>query len=136
MEDCERLSKLFECLLYITQNLFWVISGFTFGLAIYWWKLGQLKNEFYSLKNLWTKKFKRGDEFILKAGPDVKSLDGSVTKTVTNDSEMIFGHERGIDWIFNGSKGLIRSRIIYASFKNDPDPIPKYFAISHFDIKS
>jgi hypothetical protein len=136
MEDCALLSKLYEWLLYIVQNLFWVITGFTFGLAIYWWRLDQLKNEFYSLKNLWTKKFKRGDEFILKAGPDVKSLDGSVTKTVTNDSVMIFGYERGIDWIFNGSKGLIRSRIIYASFKNDPHPIPKYFVISHFDIKS
>lgn len=89
-----------EILKYIGQNLLWVFVGFSFGLAAYWYKLGQLKNEFKSLCHLLFKKYRRGQEFTIKAGVDLKSLDGSSEKMISSDMQMCFGYERGVDWFF------------------------------------
>ena len=135
--DCSDLiTKLPELIKYLVQNMLWVFIGFGFGIAVYWWRIGQFKNEFKSLFYLFKKKYNRGDEFILNAGVDVKSLDGSETKFVTSEVVMVFGYERGVDWFFCSLKGLIRSRVIYASFRDDTNANPKYFIISHTYIKS
>lgn len=125
-----------EIISYIAQNLFWVFVGFCFGLFVYWSRLGQVKNELSSILHLFTVKLHRGEEFVIKAGVDVKSIDGTSIKATTADCEMVYGYERGVDWFFCSSKGLIRSRVIYASFKNDTSRIPTYYIISHNYIKS
>lgn len=129
------ITNFIEITKYVLQNICWVLIGFGFGIAVYWWRVGQVKNEFNSLFSLFKKKYKRGDEFVLRQGVDVKSLDGSVTRSTNSDETMTFGYERGVDWFFCSSKGLIRSRVIYAFFNNDTNPIPKYFIISHTYIK-
>lgn len=127
--------NLLELVKYFAQNILWVLAGFGFGVAVYWWRVGQFINEFKSLYSLFRRKYKRGDEFNLKPGVDIKSLDGSEERTTTGEVAMIFGYERGVDWFFCSSKGLIRSRVIYAFRKGDQSEFPKYFAISHTYVK-
>lgn len=135
MECVDVACKIIEFIYYLLPNLLWVFVGFGFGLVAYWWRIGQLRNEFSSLSHLFRVRFVRGDEFIIRAGVDLKAVDGTGPYMVSSDSQMIFGYERGVDWIFCSQKGLIRTRVVYASFKNDLNPIPKYYVVSHTYIK-
>jgi hypothetical protein len=130
---------IIDTLKYFALNFLWVFIGFSFGLAVYWLRLGQFMNEVKSLINLFFKRYDKDKVFCVKVGVDLKPLDGGLhLRTVRQGSnEMIFGYEKGVDWIFKNTEWkLIRSRIIYASFKEDhkEGKIPSYYIVSHFDI--
>lgn len=131
MECVTVACKLKEFIYYVIPNLIWVFIGFGFGLVVYWLRVGQLKNEISSLLNLLKRRYVRGDEFTIKAGVDLKAADGSGTFMVTTNSQMIFWHERGVDWMFCSQKGLIRSRVVYAAFMNNQSAGSKLFLVSH-----
>lgn len=90
-----------------------VVIGFVFGVAIYWLPLGQFLNEYEAIWNLVWKRYSRGDDLVVKAGTDFKSLGQDQTlHTITRNTPMKFWHDEGIGWYFTSS-GWKRVRILH-----------------------
>lgn len=115
-----------------------VIVGFIFGVAIYWLPLKQFKRELSSLRDLVFKRYKRGDEILVRSGVDLKPVDpsfGGSSLPLYQQTEMIIAYDVGVEWYFSSTEGHVRSRVVHASLKSQSG-LPFLYKVPHSWIES
>ena len=109
-----------------------IVVGFLFGVAIYWLPLKQFKRELSSLKNLVFKRYKRGDEILVKSGASLQSVDdyNEPPMPLYEQTEMIIAYDLGVEWFYTNSDGHIRARVVHASLKSQLG-LPFLYRVPH-----
>lgn len=109
------------------------VIGLLVGVAIYWLPLGQFINEWRSIWHLTHKRYKRGDDIIIRAGTDLTLLGSQQPTTAASNQDVVmkFWHDEGIGW-YHTASGWKRARILHVFPAANTQ---KIYRTCHWDLK-
>lgn len=109
------------------------VIGLIAGIAIYWLPLGQFTNEWLAIWNLNRKKYKLGEELVIRAGIDLKPLNPNLPILMTTQNVTVkIWNDEGVNWHHTHS-GWKRARVLHV-FESSKQDIQNVYKVCHLDI--